>query len=57
MHRVAITNSRIETRTVTVVGDIDWLKERHAWTGLASIVMVESCREIGAKTERESRFY
>jgi predicted transposase YbfD/YdcC len=28
---------RIETRTVTVVGDIDWLKERHAWTGLASM--------------------
>lgn len=51
------SHGRIETRTVTVVGDVDWLTERHAWEGLASIVMVESCREIGAKTERECRFY
>ena len=51
------SHGRIETRTVTVVGAIDWLKERHAWTGLASIVMVESCREMAGKSERESRFY
>jgi len=50
-------HGRIETRTVTVVGDIDWLTARHAWSGLASIAMVESCREIGAKSERETRFY
>ena len=51
------SHGRIETRTVTVVGDIDWLTERHPWTGLASIVMVESKREIAGKSERESRFY
>jgi predicted transposase YbfD/YdcC len=51
------SHGRIETRTVTVVDEIDWLKERHAWTGLASIVMVESRREIGAKNEHETRFY
>ena len=51
------SHGRIETRTVTVVGAIDWLAERHPWVGLASIVMVESCREIGAKVERETRFY
>ena len=51
------SHGRIETRTVTVVGAIDWLKERHAWTGLVSIVMVESCREMAGKSERESRFY
>jgi predicted transposase YbfD/YdcC len=51
------SHGRIETRTVTVVGDIDWLKERHAWTGLASIVMVECCREVAGKSQRESRFY
>ena len=50
-------HGRIETRTVTVVGDIDWLTERHPWAGLAGIVMVESCREIAGKTDRESRFY
>ena len=42
----------------TSIGDIDWLKERHDWEGLKSIVMVESVREIiGGKTERETRFY
>ena len=51
------SHGRIETRTVTVVGGIDWLKERHAWVGLASIVMVESCREIAGKSESESRYY
>ena len=34
------------------------LKERHRWASLASIVMVESIREIvGGKTEQETRFY
>ncbi|MEQ1615725.1 MAG: ISAs1 family transposase [Hyphomicrobiaceae bacterium] len=51
------SHGRIETRTVTVVGDIDWLKERHGWAGLASIVRVECSREIAGKSERESRFY
>jgi hypothetical protein len=51
------SHGRIETRTVTAVGAINWLKERHAWVGLTSIVMVESRREIGAKSEFETRFY
>ena len=51
------SHGRIETRTVTVVGTIDWLKERHTWTGLTSIVMVESRREIAGKIEHEARFY
>lgn len=51
------SHGRIETRTVTVVSTIDWLKQRHAWAGLASIVMVESCREIAGKCEHERRFY
>lgn len=51
------SHGRIETRTVTVISDIDWLVERHPWAGLAGIVMVESCREIAGKSERESRFY
>ena len=34
------------------------LKKRHAWTGLTSIVMALSIREIiGGKTEQETRFY
>lgn len=52
------SHGRIETRTYTSVDAIDWLKERHAWAGLTSVVMVESIREtIGGKTERETRFY
>lgn len=52
------SHGRIETRTYTSIEAIDWLKERHRWAGLASIVMVESIREIiGGKTEQETRFY
>jgi predicted transposase YbfD/YdcC len=47
----------IETRTTTVLQDADWVRQRHAWPGLQSIVMVESVREIGAKTEVETGFF
>lgn len=50
-------HGRIETRTTTVIHDVDWLQERHAWPGLKSIVVVESTREIGDKVEAETRFY
>jgi predicted transposase YbfD/YdcC len=53
-------HGRIETRTVTVFHDAQWLKERHDWPGLQSFVMVESVREIKGDptaTERETRFY
>ena len=52
------SHGRIETRSVTALDQIDWLKKRHDWVGLKSIVMVESVREIiGGKTERETRYY
>jgi predicted transposase YbfD/YdcC len=51
------SHGRIETRIVTAIGDIGWLQERHKWPGLTGIVVVESRREIGARTEREFRFY
>ena len=50
-------HGRIETRRVTVVHDIAWLRERHQWPGLKGVVIVESQREIGPKTERETRYY
>lgn len=50
-------HGRIETRATTVIEDVAWLRKRHDWPGLAGIVMVETMREIGAKTERETRFY
>lgn len=50
-------HGRIETRTTTVIHDVDWLRERHNWPGLNAVVMVESSREIGGKTEQETRYY
>ncbi len=50
-------HGRIETRKYTVFQDISWLKERHDWSGLNAIVMVESRREAGSKIDTETRFY
>jgi predicted transposase YbfD/YdcC len=50
-------HGRIETRTTTVMHDVGWLQERHAWPGLKAVVMVESSREISGKVETETRFY
>ena len=41
-------HGRIETRTITVFHDIEWLRERHDWPGLAAVVMVKSIREISS---------
>jgi predicted transposase YbfD/YdcC len=49
--------SRIETRTVTIMHDIDWLRQRHTWPGLAALARVDSVREIPGKVEQERRFY
>lgn len=50
-------HGRIETRTTTVIHDVAWLQQRHKWPGLATVVIVDSTREIDAKTERETRLY
>ena len=51
------SHGRIETRIYTVIDDIDWLKKRHDWPGLKSIIMVQSIREFDGKKQRETRFY
>lgn len=50
-------HGRIETREVFATADIGWLKERHDWKGLTSIVMILSARETAMGIERERRFY
>lgn len=50
-------HGRIETRTTTVIHDVDWLQERHDWPGLKAIVVVDSIREISGKIEHQTRFY
>jgi predicted transposase YbfD/YdcC len=50
-------HDRIETRTTTVIHDVEWLQERHNWPGLKAVVVVESSREISGKIQQETRFY
>jgi len=50
-------HGRIETRRVTVVHDVAWLQKRHQWPGLKGLVIIDATREIGPKTERETRYY
>jgi len=50
-------HGRIETRKTTVIHDVAWLQERHAWPGLRAVIVVEAIREIGERTERETRYY
>jgi predicted transposase YbfD/YdcC len=50
-------HGRIETRTTTVLHDVSWLRERHAWPGLNGVVVIDSSREIDGKLERETRLY
>jgi hypothetical protein len=46
-----------------VIHDVTWLEERHQWSGLQGVVMVESERQIPGpspqtdKFKRETRFY
>jgi predicted transposase YbfD/YdcC len=50
-------NGRIETRTTTVIHDVDWLRKRHGWPGLNAIAMVESTRETKGVIEKDTRIF
>jgi predicted transposase YbfD/YdcC len=50
-------HARIETREVTVIHDAGWLRDKHDWPGLKSVIVVESTREINGKIDYETRFY
>ncbi len=50
-------HGRIETRTTTVIHEVQWLEQRHDWPALKSVVVVESRREISGKIEQETRYY
>ena len=47
-------HSRIETRRYTVI-HTSWLRKRHSWPGLRSVIVVETTREHRGKTERETK--
>ena len=50
-------HGRIETRRYWTIDHIDWLESKDKWTGLSSIGMVESIREMDGKISIEKRFY
>ncbi len=50
-------HGRIEVRKCTVTDDIDWLKERHNWVGLNSIIKIESDVDRKGKNTSETRYY
>jgi len=50
-------HGRIEVRKCTATDDIDWLNERHDWTGLKSIIRIESEVERSGKNTSETRYY
>lgn len=50
-------HGRIETRSTTVVHDVAWIRERHAWPGLKGIVVIDSQRELNGRSERETRLH
>ena len=50
-------HGRIETRTAMVSSDISWLREHHAWPGLAAVGKVLRIRESGDKITTEAAYY
>lgn len=50
-------HGRIETRRYIMTSDIDWLEDKENWSGLRSLGMVESTREINGKSSYEKRYY
>ena len=50
-------HGRIETRHATLIHDVGWLQDRHDWPALKAMIVINSTREIGTKSERETRFY
>jgi predicted transposase YbfD/YdcC len=50
-------HGRIEIRRFTTTAEVDWFEDKAKWEKLTSFGMVESERQIGDKTTRETRYY
>ena len=57
--KVDCDHGRIENRSVVTTSDIDWLKDRHDWVGLKTIVAITSIREIKSShnISQETRYF
>lgn len=56
----AVTDSghgRIETRSATVITDLDWLQEGHQWPGLSAVGRVTRRRDLADEVTEESAYY
>jgi len=57
-HRtVDADHGRLEPRHIVASEDIDWLRKRHLWKGLRSIVMVSAERQTATGTSNETRLF
>lgn len=50
-------HGRVETRTVSVIRDLEWLEGKEKWAGLKCVVKVDSTREHAGNIEREQRYF
>lgn len=51
------SHGRVETRRCVITDDVDWFADKSDWTGLNTIAMIESTREIEDRVENERRFF
>lgn len=50
-------HGRIESRLVKATSDIEWVKKRHNWPHLKTILSVTATREIGETKSSETRYF
>ena len=50
-------HGRVETRRYVMTSDIGWLDGKGSWSGLKSLGMVESTREVNGESSHEKRYY
>ena len=50
-------HGRVETRTYTTIGDVDWFEDKSKWPKLTSFGMVESQRDIGDHVTDDTRYF
>jgi predicted transposase YbfD/YdcC len=51
-------HGRIETRTCTIINNLDWIEEEKSqWCSLNTVIKIEAKREVQGKTSTEVRYY
>lgn len=50
-------HGRIEFRKCTVTDKIDWIKKRHKWDGIKSIIRIDSNTDSSENRKPETRYY